>query len=321
MSTAIHVPWGSIELFHNVVRTLAFLKTSPTVTYRAKVKLHGTNCAIQTATGGNFTAQSRTTILTPQDDLKGFAKWVEIHAAYFATMPENLVIFGEWCGPGIEKGMAISAVKTKIFAVFAVYVSGIQVSDPDEIRAILPTEGAPGELHILPWTEDTIVIDYSSKLEEIVDRLNALVVDVESEDPWVKTTFGISGVGEGLVFYPVLVDQAPPPSDPVALMQLMFKAKGDKHRTVGAKVAVQIDADVAASADDFAELMVTEARCQQGISIVGRGAKNTGKFIAWISDDVLKESVAELAASDLTWDQVKKAVQTRSRTWFLQEGT
>ncbi len=50
MSTQ-HVSWSSIELLHNCVRTLEHLagqgQTPPVVEYRAKVKLHGTNCAVQ----------------------------------------------------------------------------------------------------------------------------------------------------------------------------------------------------------------------------------------------------------------------------------
>ena len=71
------VSWGSIELLHNVVRTLTMLheehhRKFPVVRYRAKVKLHGSNCAVQVHADGVL-AQSRTTMLTPQADYKGFA--------------------------------------------------------------------------------------------------------------------------------------------------------------------------------------------------------------------------------------------------------
>ncbi len=121
-------------------------------------------------------------------------------------------------------------------------------------------------------------------------------------------------LGEGLVFYPNLgttpFDQA-----------LMFKAKGDKHRTAG-KSAVQVDASVAASVDEFVALVVTTARLQQGLQAIGGDfdAKKTGTFLAWIGEDVKKESVAELEASKLTWAQVEKAVQQRARKWFLGGG-
>ena len=31
-----------------------------------------------------------------------------------------MVVYGEWCGPGVEKGMAISALPAKVFAVFGI---------------------------------------------------------------------------------------------------------------------------------------------------------------------------------------------------------
>jgi RNA ligase len=329
MSTS-HVAWGSIELLHNVVRTLTHLHELghgfPVVAYRAKVKLHGSNCAVQlpAAPDVELVAQSRTALLTPQSDYKGFATWAHAHAAYFATLPRGLVIFGEWCGPGVEKGMAISQASSKMFAIFGVQVEQRIVYDPEELRALVPAEGAPAELHVLPWQGEAFSIDYGSResLEEAAQQLSDRVSEIEREDPWVKRTFGISGLGEGLVLYPVKVDGGEPPSDAESLARLMFKAKGEKHRTAGARTAVQVDASAAASVDEFVTLMVTEARLEQGLGAVGgRDSKLTGKFLAWIAADVRKESVAELEASKLTWAQVEKAVQVRARAWFLGAGS
>jgi hypothetical protein len=325
MSTQ-HVSWGSIELLHNVVRTLTHLnelgRAFPVVEYRAKVKLHGSNCAVQVTEGGEdgIVTQSRTSLLTPEADYKGFATWSQAHATYFAQLPRGIVVFGEWCGPGVEKGMAISQVKRKVFAVFAVQVGDRIVYEPDEVRALVPAAGAPEDLHVLPWEGAAISIDYGARaaLDAVAAELNDRVAVVEREDPWVARVFGISGLGEGLVFYPVRVDGGAPEVDPVNLAQLMFKAKGEKHRTAGTRTAVQVDASVVASVDDFVALMVTEARLQQGLAAVGgRDPKLTGKFLAWIAADVRKESVAELEASGLTWAQVDKPIQVRARAWFL----
>lgn len=325
-----HVSWGSIELLHNVIRTLTHLhedegRPFPVVRYRAKVKLHGSNCAVQ-VTGDGVFAQSRTTMLTPESDYKGFAAWVREHRDFFAALRPGLVVFGEWCGPGVEKGMAISQVATKLFVVFAVRDGERVVHDPDEVRALVPAAGAPAELHVLPWDGEPVTIDYSSResLERIAATLNDRVAAVEHEDPWVRSTFGISGLGEGLVFYPLEVDRAAPRSDPEGLAALMFKAKGDKHRTAGAKTAVQVDTTVVGSVAEFVALMVTEPRLQQGLAVVCGGTvdmKHTGKFIAWVAGDVHKESAAELEASGLTWPQVEKAVQSAARAWLLAQRT
>lgn len=326
------ISWGSIELLHNVIRTLTHLhedegRPFPVVRYRAKVKLHGSNCAVQVTTDGVH-AQSRTTMLTPESDYKGFAAWVRDHRSYFEALRPGLVVFGEWCGPGVEKGMAISQVANKLFVVFAVRDGERVVYEPDELRALVPAAGAPNELHVLPWDGEPVTIDYRSResLESVATTLNARVAAVEHEDPWVRATFGISGLGEGLVFYPLEVDGAAPRSDPEGLAALMFKAKGDKHRTAGARTAVQVDTTVVGSVAEFVTMMVSEARMQQGLSVINDGKndgkvdmKHTGKFLAWVAGDVQKESVAELEAAGLTWPQVEKAVQAAARAWFLAQ--
>jgi hypothetical protein len=328
--SATHVAWSSIELLHNVVRTLGHLhelgRPFPVVEYRAKVKLHGSNCAVQITADG-ITAQSRTSLLTPEADYKGFAAWVRRHEAYFQALQHDIVVFGEWCGPGVEKGMGISAARTKLFVVFAVQTGGRIAYEPDEVRALVPAAGAPAELHVLPWEGAAVRIDYGSRaaLEAVAAELNDRVAAVEREDPWVKAALGISGLGEGLVFYPVSVDGAAPPADPEGLAQLMFKAKGEKHRTAGTKAAVSVDAAVASSVDEFVALMVTEARLAQGLAAVGgdatggRDPKLTGRFLEWIVADVRKESAAELEASGLQFGQVEKAIRVRARTWWLSD--
>ena len=351
-----HIPWGSIELLHNLVATLGHLNALgqpfPVVEYRAKVKLHGTNCAVQVTSGG-VVAQSRTALLSPDADYKGFAAWVAAQRDYFARLPSGLVVFGEWCGPGIEKGMAISQARTKLFAVFAVrrddgtiesggggwgpppfplpnppaMVRGEQSSpaphaiihEPEQIRALLPAANAPEQLHVLPWEGDPITITFGDRadLERAASVLNTRVAEVEREDPWVKSALGISGLGEGLVFYPVSVDGAAPATE--RLEQLMFKAKGEKHRTAGTKTAVQVDPSVVASVAEFVALMVTDARLRQGLTEACGGArdpKTTRQFLEWVATDVRKESSVELAASGLSWSDVDKAVQARAREWF-----
>lgn len=324
---SVHVSWSSIELLHNVLITLTHLdnlKQRPLkpVHYRAKVKLHGKNTAVQVNDDGLVT-QSRTEILSPTSDLNGFNKWVTSNASFFSALPVGMIVFGEWAGPGVEKGMAVSALPSKVFAVFSVQLGRGEdariIYEPEEIRSVLnPAIDCPG-LHVLPWEETgEIVIDYSNKvqMETMMPRLNALVDAVEKEDPWVKRVFGVSGLGEGLVFYP---EPGTESAHPQALATVMFKAKGEKHRTAGTKTAVQVDPTIVGNITEFVELMVTDARLEQGVSQVCGASfdlKNTGKFLSWVVADVQKESVAELNAAGLDWKQVAPAVQTKAREWY-----
>jgi len=324
---SIHVTWSSIGLLHNVVVTLNHLnnlgqRPLQPVRYRAKVKLHGMNAAVQVNSDG-LVAQSRTEVLSPTVDLKGFAKWVAANESHFKALPTGIVVFGEWVGPGVEKGMAISQLPSKIFVVFAVQVGSESdariVYDPDEIISLLTAARGCQDLHVLPWEETgDIVMDYSNKaqMESMTPVLNSLVDRIEKEDPWVKRTFGLIGVGEGLVFYPE-PGSVPPTRDELAL--LMFKAKGEKHRTAGTKQSVQVDPTVVENATGFADLMVTEARLEQAVSQVCNGEydmRHTSKFLSWVAGDVQKESAAELDAAGLEWKQVTGPVLTRAREWY-----
>ncbi|MEO1270010.1 MAG: RNA ligase family protein, partial [Myxococcota bacterium] len=263
-----HIRWSSIALLHNVVRTLTYLNTNdghpfPVVAYRAKIKLHGTNCGIQITPSG-LIPQSRTRLLELNSDYKGFARWVDANRSLFEAMEPGITVFGEWCGRGIEKGTGIASIDRKVFAVFAVQQGrgeGACIEfEPEVLRALLPEHP---DLFVLPWYGEPLTLDYGdpASMDACAERLNRLVAEVEREDPWVKATFGKEGVGEGLVFYPL-----DGPFSPEALAMLMFKAKGDKHRTAGSTKAVQVAPDVAESVEAFAALMVTEARLAQGVT-------------------------------------------------------
>lgn len=318
-----------IEGFHNVVKLVQnypHLATGP-IKYRGKIKLHGTNAGVRVK-DGEVVAQSKYQLITPQSDNMGFAKWTEEKKDFFLRLKGDYTVFGEWCGSGILKGTAINRVPTKQFVVFAVMGKPVTdpsvddgnenftevIVDPQQIADLLGE--LPCNILILPWFGEEFTVDFTSResMQKVADSANQVVGEVEPCDPWVKATFGIEGVGEGVVYYPS--------SGEVILRNrfsnFTFKAKGEKHKVVATKEAVQIDPEVAASVEEFVALFVTEPRLEQGATVVGSfEMKNMGPFLKWFCEDVLKESKAELEASSLTWDQVQKAVQTTARTWFM----
>lgn len=315
-----HIRWGKIALLHNVVRTLNILHTDlgqalPVVRYRAKVKLHGANVGVQ-VTDEDLFAQSRSTMLSPGDDYKGFAQWLADNRDLFADVAPGTTVFGEWCGPGVERGMAVSALPDKLLVVFALQLGrGAEariIAAPDQIRAHLGEAGA--SLPVLPWQGEPVTLDFSDEadLEAQAEAISQRVAAVEREDPFIRQAFGVSGLGEGLVFYPEGLEDAEP------LFSLMFKAKGDKHRTAG-RAPAQPKAVRAEGVSDFVQLVVTEARLQQGVAEACGGTphkRHTGAFLRWIAQDTRQESVAELEAAGLRWEQVDRAVQDHARKWL-----
>lgn len=331
-----HVKWTEIESFHNVRRALSkyphLAGRSTKVTYKAKAKLHGTNAGVRVDPDGTITAFSRTSVITPESDNAGFAGWLAGRTTAFddawrTDLPT--VVYGEWCGPGIQKGVAVNQLIHRVFAVF-----GARYLDPVAADATLDFIYEPRELvsragftgfHVIPWFNDgeLFTIDWSAPVEElqpVLDRINAHVLAVEACDPWVKATFGIEGTGEGLVFYPVDDDH----QGYEGFKNLCFKAKGDKHQVVAHTKPAQADPTVVAGLSAFAELVVTPARLEQAVRAVNGGElvfdqKNIGAFLAWLNRDIAKETAAELEASGLDQKAAIKACNSRATSWYVAE--
>lgn len=319
------VRWPSIELLHSLRRNLATIAATPKITYRAKVKLDGTNAAVQVFPDGQVAAQSRAQVITPKSDNLGFAQWLRGCQSVFAAVaqPEHMTIFGEWCGKGIQKRTSISQIDRKIFVVFAIQFGGVegQVArleiNPDRIATYLPNHP---DVYVLPFYQEPIDLDFGNEasLKEAITCLNRQVEAVEQVDPWVKETFGIEGLGEGLVFYPDVSDRV----DRLDYAELMFKAKGAKHQVVKIKQPVQLDPERVKTIDEFVTLFVMPNRLAQALTEGCDGQLEMAKigcFLKWISVDIQKESVAELEAANLTWKEVNKAVTQAAKDWYLAQ--
>jgi len=332
------IRWPSIESLYNVRRSMKITKTARPIQYIGKVKLDGTNAGIQITPDGKVAAQSRTKVITPDDDNMGFARWVDANYTRFSLLAagQHMTIFGEWCGKGIQKGTAIAQLDRKVFVVFAIQYeykdTGGQLIDinPISIEERLKPVLARDDIYVLRFEGDPITFNYEDVdvLKKQAEEINKTIGELEICDPWVKDVFGISGIGEGLVMYPLVPlsylddDYYPGRRDSMMISsldysELVFKAKGERHKVVKTKEAVQIDPEVAKSIADFVGLFVTEPRLEQILGQVELDIKQTGNFIKEFSLDVKKESEAELEASGLDWKQVAKELSTAARKWFM----
>lgn len=334
----------SIEGFHNVrknaTRLAGYFKMP--VTYRGKAKLHGTNAGVTITKDGSVHVQSRKREITPMQDNAGFADWVHRHMDYFKSLrvAEDITIFGEWAGPGVQKGVASSEAPKKFFAVFAIlihYPDLVENEDarfsfePSYINHFLTTANVqpPTDLYVLPWETPEIEINWIGEidhLQEVADGINTKVEEVERCDPFMRKAFNIEGLGEGLVYYPVHANNHD--GEVVEDLRsgfsgLAFKAKGEAHRVQVQKRAAQISPEKISTFQNFAKMFVTDARCEQIVSENfpandDINTKNTGPFLKALCEDVYKESLDELQANGLEWQQVNKQVQAEARNWWLR---
>jgi len=328
------VPWTDIESLFNVRRGLKTVGEERPVMYRGKVKIDGCNAGVQMFPDGRIVPQSRSRILDPDSDNMNFAKWVVPNYGYFEQVRQladekgyknqQLTIFAEWCGKGIQKRTAISKIDRQIFAVFAMQIDPMaQIeTDPDKLREILPPHD---QVYVIPWYVPNngsrdMLFDFANvdELAKQAERLNDIVAAVELCDPFVKDSFGIEGLGEGVVMYPIINDSTL--IDRMTYSDLVFKAKGEKHKVVNTKKPAQIDPEFVATVDKFVDLFTTENRLEQIAQKVLEGKdfspKLTGPFVKAFGLDVLKESKAELEASGLEWKQVAKALNSKAVNWW-----
>jgi len=311
-----HIPFPEIQQFRNTIKLVRERAEHdgvplPTLTFVGSVKLHGTNSSVVFPPDGDFYVQSRTKIITPEKDNAGFAAWVHDNIDLFKHLDKSgYVVYGEWCGQGIQKGVAISQVP-KQFIVFAIrslntgrwmHSDGIRLSIGDGLKCVYD------------YSTWTIEIDFN-KPEESQNRLVELTQSVENECP-VGKAFGVSGVGEGIVWWPVQ-------NDNFNTHDLAFKVKGEKHSETKVKTLAAVDVEKLASINELVGSVLTEHRLEKKVeSLLEQGGeldiKSTGAFLKLVGSDVYKEESDTIAASGFKDSEIMGAVQKKAKQWWME---
>jgi CxxC motif-containing protein len=145
--------------------------------------------------------------------------------------------------------------------------------------------------------------------------MGELCLAVENECP-VGKHFGVSGIGEGLVFKPI---------DPAwNSSKFWFKVKGSKHSVSKVKTLAAIDVEKVQNIPDFIEKTVTENRLKQGVEVLQRNGvgaiehKHIGDFIRWVYNDVIKEEKDTLLASGLEEKDLGGPVAKKAKEWLFK---
>jgi hypothetical protein len=332
---AASAPDADSETIEEVIAPTLLKVLEKPVTFKAKVKLHGSNFGVALC-GDQLRAQSRSQFI----DRSGMGRLVfEKNEAYWRSLvvpggPQAFTVFGEYCGKGVQKGVALAQLNTVFMAVFGIDIGGRLVVEPAEIEAFLTLNGKvklPNDVLVLPWYETEYELDLSqdteahmAEVEKVLEKIDVEVQKIDSKDPWVERMFNVAGPGEGLVLYPVSLLESVPALPNFrtisrdAFGAIAFKAKGEKHRVVTAAKSVAIVPEKAAGAEAFAKLMCPEPRLEQGASTVGGfDPKLVRDFIAWVAKDVQKEGQHELEASKLTWKDVTGPINKLASAWYL----
>lgn len=313
--------WPSTEQFHTVVKGLRKYRHDfdGPVVYRGTVKLHGTNAGVRFNDDGTITAQSRNRSLSVENDNFGFAKFVQEREDILKKIrPDNVaVLFGEFVGKGIQQKVALSQCE-RHWVIFGAFDSdGNEVPIPQHRLSFANAHGIywvsqcvrEWEVEIDPHGNE----EHFAKLAELLTRLT---LTVEEECPWAKQMFGVSGVGEGIVWSPL--------GQHFGDSRLRFKTKGHKHsKSLNKTTKIRSEPLSPEEANVFDRLVaeyLTAERAEQILSECCDGEismRRTGDFLAGIGRDVKKESVADLEALGLEWKDVSKRLTAKAKDlWF-----
>lgn len=346
------IKFPSIEQYRNVIHNVKFGATHaqdvhtgelvevegelPTIKYRGTVKLHGTNASIvHDIKGSGFIYQSRERELSLTQDNAGFMLYMENHSQGVWSLFEmiytelgyngaeadcpSIAIYGEWCGQGIQKGVAISELP-KMFVIFGIKAYW---SDDAETQA---TWLDLTDYHHIQSPEDRIFnivnfetyeIDIDFKYPEIAQaKMVEITEAVEAECP-VGKEFGVSGIGEGVVWAPV--------DNRWNNSRYWFKVKGEKHSASKVRTLAAVDVEAAATIREFVENTVTEARLEQGLHVLQNELQkpfvmqSLGDFIRWVFNDIVKEEEDTIVASGLDPKKLGGPIANAARPWYIKK--
>lgn len=300
-------------------------KDIPPATFKGTVKLHGTNAGIAIdGIGATPVALSRERVLSVTEDNAGFAFFVStlpqsvIDDIYYEFNPSGagrLTLFGEWCGKGIQRGVAVNEAP-KHFVAFQAYVQNGDDENGGYITFNYDSHfNEHGIYNIGQVPSYAITIDFGGEDQsELEKHLSSLTEQVESECPWSKQIWGVSGVGEGIVW--VCAER---PFD----TGMWFKTKGEKHsvRKSKAKTLIAADPEKVQNIHDCVDIMLTENRMNQMVDVhkLDFTYQNISHFLKAISIDCAKEELDVVVANGLEWKDVVKVLQARARTWFIKK--
>lgn len=349
------IKYPSIGQFRNVVKTVRdrakykgadengnavyFLDHEveyPVIEFTGTVKLHGTNASIAYNDEAGYWPQARNRMITVDSDNAGFAFFVESLGldtlnemfsgivSQVDTSENTVLIYGEWCGGNIQKGVALNGLD-KMFVMF-----GVKVTPHDtEIESYwLKMEDCDLERDFNPrvhdirkfgtWTKTIDFSDPSAVQNDLVD----LTLEVEKECPAGKFFGRVmdedNTTGEGIVWSAYVSDRNGNNS------ALRFKVKGEKHSTSKVKKLVTVDPEKMKNINEFVDYAVTENRLRQGIDEVFTtnniepDMKFTGDFIKWVKNDVFKEEMDVMVKSNLEARDVVSGMSKKIVAWYKE---
>lgn len=353
------IKFPSIEQFRNIVHNVtsraqwvgkdengnSIYDTSrplPTLKFEGTIKLHGTNAGVALDDEGNTWCQSRENIITPLSDNAGFATYVHGQRDAFAELfkqatlckplhpGEAMLIFGEWCGGNIQKGVGITQLP-KMFVIFGIariVEDERQWFESDEVqlvhqRASSHCNAFPNNIFsIYQFPHYEIEIDFA-RPQDIQQQLSDMTIAVEEECPVAKQLGATPEkgpmIGEGIVWKCV--------TPGYNNSGYWFKVKGEKHAAkTKVKTFTPVDAERVDKINALAVQVTPDWRLEQMLqetfNMLNGGQpdiKRMGDFIKAVMQDIVKEDLDLIAGAGFSMKDVNGAISKIARDYMLKQ--
>lgn len=287
------------------------------------IKIHGTCAAIvKHDSNGPITFQSRSRIITTDDDNASFAATMlknMVHVERMFSEIEQLnngvypiIVYGEWCGKGIQKNVAINKVE-KCFVIFKIVLGRDQdggwVNMDDYAHILAP----PIIRNIREVPVYTFILNKGSVKEDL-ETINEVVKKIDTQCPFSQQLFHADGHGEGLVLKPKLLHSS----------DYWWKQKGESHQLTRPKTQLLDlnNRDSHRVENEFALQFVTFERllsAKEALHIstttkdIKEIMKHFSKIAGWIVEDIRREETFDEKDESAT----RRAITARVRELLL----
>ena len=299
----------------------------PTIEFRGLVKLHGTNAGVGGDSEASLWVQSRSNIITVGSDNAGFAAYVMGNEKVFLDLIEHVryvnsgkiteddgvVIFGEWAGGNIQKGVAISGIE-KSFFIFDVKIVPADGSESYYVEFEYLKDVENRVYNIADYLSYHIIIDFNRP--DLAQEEMAKITDAVEKLCPVGKAFGVEGVGEGVVW-----------SATYKGSKLRFKVKGEKHAGASkVKTLKPVDSERISRIHDLVNTIVTGGRLEQMFNLacdtINGGLperKFLGDYIRMVIKDTLEEDIVAITEAGFEPKEINRYISEVARAYFFEK--
>ena len=289
----------------------------PKLKFKGTVKIHGTNSGICKYINDlgevYYEFQSRERVLSLTSDNAGFMIGMlsKDYQKLFdgIEFSKSCVVYGEWSGSGIQKGVAIAELP-KMFIIFAVRIDDVYQNMTNFKHLMINDQQI---YNILQFKTYEVQIDFNQP-EIAQNKIVELTLEVEDECP-VGKYFGISGLGGGIVFSCGDGDN-----------RYTFKSKGLKHSNSKVKIIHEVDTERITALRELAEKVTPSWRLSQMLTeacdlLNGGYVDRTklGNYIKMVIADVVKEDSDIIINSGFEFKDVTKYISEIAKLYFFEE--